>query len=104
VVDHQGGAKITEHDVCPAATASSNNGLNRGRNGGRICWAIAGTLCDAKVTGTHAKEKFSCMNCDFFKLVSKEEKIDEYVILTPTQLNKFLAERLKEADQLWKEE
>ena len=99
-----GGAKITEHDVCPAATASSNNGLNRGRNGGRICWAIAGTLCDAKVTGTHAKEKFSCMNCDFFKLVSKEEKIDEYVILTPSQLNKFLAERLKEANQLWKEE
>ena len=31
---------------------------------------------------------------------SKEEKIDAFEILTPTQLNKFLTERLK----LWKEE
>jgi len=87
-----GGAKITEHGVCPAATDTSANGINGGRNGGRICWAIAGTLCNEKIQGTLAKEKFSCMNCDFFKLIYKEENINNYEIFTPLQLNEFLAQ------------
>ncbi len=90
-----GGANITEYDVCPAAIESSANGINGGKNGGRLCWAIAGTLCNKKVKGTLAKEKFSCMNCDFFKLVNKEEYINTYEILTPIQLNEFLASRTK---------
>jgi hypothetical protein len=90
-----GGAKITEYDVCPAATETSANGINGGKNGGRICWALAGTLCNEEIKGTFAKEKFSCMNCDFFKLVNKEENIHTYEMLTPIQLNEFLANRTK---------
>jgi hypothetical protein len=90
-----GGVKISEYDECPAATEFSANGINGGKNGGRICWSIAGTLCNEKIKGTFAKEKFSCVNCEFFKLVNKEENINTYEILTPIQLNEFLEDRRK---------
>ena len=90
-----GGTKIREHNVCPAATETSANGINGGKNGGRICWAIAGTLCNEKIKGTFAKEKFSCLNCDFFRLVNKEENFNTYKILTPIQLNEFTLNRRK---------
>jgi hypothetical protein len=90
-----GGTNIIEHDLCPAATETSVNGINGGKNGGRICWAIAGTLCNEKIHGTFAKDKFSCMNCDFFKLVNEEENINTYEIVTPVQLNEFLENRKK---------
>jgi hypothetical protein len=99
-----GGTNAEELGICPAATGIFVNGINGGVNGGRICWAIAGSLSNAMITGTFAKEKFSCMSCDFFKLVSNEERIEVYEILTPAQLNTFLVERLKEAQHLWKEE
>jgi hypothetical protein len=86
-----GGAKIAEHGECPAATETSANGINEGKNGGRICWAIAGTFCSEKAKGISAKEKFTCMSCDFFKLVNEEEDINDYEILTPEQLKEFLA-------------
>jgi hypothetical protein len=78
-----GGAKVEELGVCPATTETSANGINGGKNGGRICWAIAGTFCEEKIQGTIAKKKFSCMNCDFFKLVAEEEDFAKYVILMP---------------------
>ena len=90
-----GEVKITEYDVCPAATETSANGLNGGKNGGRICWAIAGTLSNDTIKGTFAKEKFSCLNCDFFRLVNKEENFNTYKILTPIQLNEFTLNRRK---------
>jgi hypothetical protein len=90
-----GGAKVTEHGICPAATDTTVNGINEGTMGGRICWAIAGTFCHEKVKGKFAKDKFSCMSCDFFKLVSEEENIKDYEILTPDQLKEFLVNRTK---------
>ena len=50
--------------VCPVAIATYANGLNRGMNGGRICWAIDGS-CDRKIG--------SCIHCDFFNLLEEEE-------------------------------
>ncbi len=32
-----GGNKVYELGVCPAATNSTANGINGGKNGGRIC-------------------------------------------------------------------
>lgn len=34
---------------------------------GRICWGIAGTLCENKVTGTFAGKIHDCRHCRFFK-------------------------------------
>ena len=91
-----GGAKVSEHGVCPAATEASADGINKGKNGGRICWAIAGTFCMEKAKVEFAKEGVSCMNCDFFKLVSNEENVDDYEVLTQEQLKEFFANRTKQ--------
>ena len=68
-----GGRKVNELGVCPAATDTRVFGVNGGINGGRVCWAIAGTFCDAKVQGSFALKVGNCMQCDFFNLVVTEE-------------------------------
>ncbi len=62
-----------EAEICPAATELSANGINDGKNGGRTCWVIAGTLCGGRVQGVHAEKISDCMECDFYLLVKKEE-------------------------------
>jgi len=68
-----GGAKSGELGACPAATEKKVNGLHGGINGGRVCWAICGTLCKGEVQGEYAKKIQKCTNCEFYKQVYKEE-------------------------------
>ncbi len=68
-----GGSKTSEFGVCPAAMTEAANGWNSGKNGGRSCWAIAGTFCGSKVQGAFALKLSSCMTCEFFKKVVHEE-------------------------------
>lgn len=68
-----GGEKVKELGVCAAATDTAVSGLNSGKNGGRICWAIVGTLCGGKRQGTFAEKKVTCITCDVYKLVKQEE-------------------------------
>ena len=68
-----GGPKAGELGVCPAATNTSFNGKNAGKNAGRYCWKVAGTLCGGKVQGTSAQKAMNCAACDFFKQVRQEE-------------------------------
>ncbi len=68
-----GGAVAAGREACPATTAHALDGLNRGRNGGRVCWAIAGTFCEGGPTGRFAVKIASCLDCDFFIKVQKEE-------------------------------
>ncbi len=77
-----GGNKTGETGVCPAATAASCSGLYNGKNGGRMCWAIAGTFATGRITGAFARE-FSCLNCDFLRTVCKDEDICCFEQLTP---------------------
>ena len=69
----QGGAKASELGVCPASTETRVNGTNGGRNGGRACWVIAGTLCGGNVQGTFAAKVGNCLKCEFYQLVGAEE-------------------------------
>ncbi len=71
-----GGAKAAELGICPAAVESHTTGMNRGLNGGRACWAIAGTLCDGVVQGTFASKISSCLKCKFYQLVNEEEGVN----------------------------
>ncbi len=71
-----GGSKAGELGVCPAAMDSSSDGTNSGKNGGRICWAVAGTFCGGKVQGDFAQKQVSCMACEIFKKVKTEEGAD----------------------------
>ncbi len=68
-----GGAKAVDLGVCPAATAMAMNRLNGGLNGGRLCWAVAGTLCGGKVQGTYAQKLTACSGCEFYRSVRREE-------------------------------
>ena len=66
------GAKVAEFGVCPAATANLS-GVNGGIHGGRVCWALAGTLCGGKIQGTFAQKVANCNACGFYLSVRKEE-------------------------------
>ncbi len=68
-----GGDKAAEFGVCPAAIDTRNNSKNKGKNAGRYCWRVAGTLCGGKLQGSFASKAMNCAVCDFFKEVKKEE-------------------------------
>jgi hypothetical protein len=68
-----GGTKVEELGVCIVSTEIRANGINDGKNAGRACWAVAGTLCGGVVQGTFAMKLGNCLKCDFYKLVTKEE-------------------------------
>ena len=69
----QGGVKEKELGTCPAAVTRKADNLHGGKNGGRVCWAVAGTLCGGIVQGTFAMKVENCMYCEFYKLVLNEE-------------------------------
>ncbi len=69
------GGKMTEtRGICPAASEARFNGVHGGKNAGRACWVVAGTLCGGKPQGTFAQKQGTCEHCDFFKKVKDEEK------------------------------
>ena len=67
------GKNAREFGVCPAVTEAKLNGTNGGVNGGRACWAIAGTLCGGKTQGTYAQKLGNCLSCKFFSYVRGEQ-------------------------------
>ncbi len=68
-----GGINSAEKGVCPAASDHSFSGLNSGKNAGRFCWAVSGTLCYNKKQGSYSDKKKHCSECDFFNIVKAEE-------------------------------
>jgi len=75
-----GGSKSDDLGVCPAATDTNVNGINTGKNGGRCCWVVAGTLCGGAVQGVFAEKLANCVTCEFYKKVLNEES--EFVMYT----------------------
>lgn len=73
-----GGAKVNELGICPAAIEDRVDGINSGKNGGRSCWAVAGTFCGGKVQGEFAEKMKNCMACEFYTIVQDEED-DDYI-------------------------
>jgi hypothetical protein len=72
------GINVEKLGVCPASTSTKYNNTNNGKNGGRYCWRIAGTMCGGTVQGDWASKLNDCHTCQFFKLVRKQEG-DEFV-------------------------
>lgn len=70
------GAKEKELGVCPVAVAVSCEGLHGGKGAGRVCWAVAGSLCGGKVQGTFAEKVGNCIKCEFYQIVVKDEGKD----------------------------
>jgi hypothetical protein len=80
----KGGANVAELGECPAASDVSADGINGGKNGGRICWALSGTFCGGKKQGTFAQKQLSCMSCPVYKTVAEEEG-GSFKLLMPGQ-------------------
>lgn len=76
-----GGNRTDDLGICPAANAEEQDGVNHGRNAGRICWAVAGTFCGGKVQGDFAMKTASCMVCEVFKRIKEEEGIENFTLL-----------------------
>ena len=70
------GSKVKELGECAAAKEKRMDGVNSGKNGGRACWVLEGTLCGGKVQGNFAEKLSNCMQCDFYQQVRKEEGAD----------------------------
>jgi hypothetical protein len=68
-----GGLKTDDFGVCPAALDSATDGLFGGKNRGRICWAVMGTLCAGAPQETFAQKRRFCATCAFFKQVKQEQ-------------------------------
>jgi len=63
-----------DQSICPAVTESRANAVNRGMNGGRVCWAVDGTYCAGRVQGTYAEKVLVCSECPFRHKVQEEER------------------------------
>jgi hypothetical protein len=85
-----GGMNAALMGVCPAAIDSRLHGVHGGKNGGRTCWMIAGTLCGGKVQGTFSMKYKTCEQCDFYQNTKAEEWPD-------FKLSVFLLNKLKPA-------
>lgn len=67
------GSKNAELGVCTTSTNLKPDKLNSGKNGGRICYVLAGTFCGGKIQCVFAQKLQSCFNCDFFMIIQTEE-------------------------------
>lgn len=68
-----GGVNMLALGVCPAASDPLPDGINGGKNGGRACWIVRGTLCGEARPGGHGDKPAECGNCAFRRLVDEEE-------------------------------
>jgi hypothetical protein len=71
-----GGENADVMGVCPASTNTKLDGIHDGKNAGRACWVIAGTMCNGEVQGIFAQKYNDCRICDLYQKVKEEEGED----------------------------
>lgn len=67
------GSRVAELGACPASTETKVDGINGGKNAGRACWAISGTLCGGRPSGSFVVKITDCLQCKFYQHVLHEE-------------------------------
>ena len=63
------GVKVAELGICRAAADEFFNGMNGGKNGGRICFAVAETFSNDVVQFPLTEKVASCKDCSFFEIL-----------------------------------
>jgi len=71
-----GGEKVDELGVCPASIENRTEGMNSGKMGGRVCWAITGTFCHGRIQGEFVSKMSDCVDCEFYRIVVHEEGLN----------------------------
>ncbi len=69
-----GGGRVHDLGICPVTTHQELNGAHDGKNAGRACWVVAGSLCGGKIQGSYAQKLTNCWRCNFFRTVKDEEE------------------------------
>jgi hypothetical protein len=72
-----GGRNVTKLGACPAATDTRLHGVNGGRNAGRACWVVAGSMCGTTMLCPDARKMKNCWRCDFMNVVKAAEERGE---------------------------
>lgn len=67
------GPHVKDRGLCPAALEKALNGTHGGKNAGRACWVVCGTLCKGQVQGVFAQKFKHCESCEFYKTVRTQE-------------------------------
>jgi hypothetical protein len=70
-----GGGQEALLGTCAAAKEKHADGIHGGKNGGRACWVVAGTLCSGKIQGSFADKIGACDQCDFYEAVRCQETV-----------------------------
>jgi len=68
-----GGDNADGSGVCRVADRTSADGLNEGKNGGRICWVISGDYGNDKAGDPEIQQISKCISCEFRRKVTMEE-------------------------------
>jgi hypothetical protein len=68
-----GGKNTDAWGVCPAASDARLNGAHDGKNAGRACWVIVGTLCEGRPSNSFGEKIRKCIRCPFYAKVRAEE-------------------------------
>lgn len=68
-----------EHGICPAALESRLDGIHGGKNGGRACWVVDGTLCGASARPSRQEKQALCSRCRFYEMVRDTEGADQLI-------------------------
>jgi len=64
---------VKELVVCPAFSETRLHRINAGKNGGRCCWLIPGTLCGGRIQRSFVPKSVACRRCNFKSFVLNEE-------------------------------
>lgn len=64
---------IDEKRICPASVEKRLDGIHGGKNAGRACWAVTGTMRGGKRQGSAYQKFRDCMKCPFYRALKREE-------------------------------
>ena len=64
-----GGKEVAELGICRAAADEFFHGMNGGKNGGRVCFSVAGTFSKNVAQCSCLDKIASCKDCSFFKIL-----------------------------------
>lgn len=67
-----GGVNAGKDGVCPAAGNFSADGFCGGKNGGRACIYVIGTLCGGDRQRTYESKEKQCCGCGFYLRLKRE--------------------------------